>query len=127
MNRQAKLLERSRKKRIRVLIHDTVEENCKGCKENCSSLGWKNEVCLTKCPVGQMLQSLSIKLVGDEAKGTYVSTGEPIKKGRWTEDEELYLVNHAHLFAPMHLAVRLNRSPQTVNHKLWALRKGNVI
>jgi hypothetical protein len=50
-----------------------------------------------------------------------------LKKGRWSKDEEFYLLNHAKYFPIHHLAEKLNRSYKDVYSKLWRYKQEKKI
>jgi hypothetical protein len=51
----------------------------------------------------------------------------PLKNGRWSDEEVLYLLNHAQIFKIDHLARRLNRAYKDVYNKLWRFNQERKI
>lgn len=76
-----------------------------------------NQYCIKECSVGAELQRLSSILTKNEEQREPFKT----KSGRWSEEEELYLVNHMKLYSIDHMAVKLNREPQAVYNKIRRL------
>lgn len=119
-------MDRQEKRMIRLSINDILESECKVCEYNL--IGREGYLhCVRECPVGKNLQSLSNKLLEDKKgvrkRKVYEKEPEPYQRGPWSSDEEQYLINHVPYFKPMHIAKRLNRSPNTVYQKIYSLQK----
>lgn len=104
-----RLQKREIRKKICLLLN-----NCQGCEGTKTR---SNDLC-NACPVALEMQSLSAKLLEDEAPK---STQNGLKMGRWNDEEVLYLENHLNLFPLVHIAKRLNREEDTVLNKVIQL------
>jgi hypothetical protein len=117
-------MDRKEKKAIHLEITTLLDGNCAGCEYR--SLKNSENHCKNYCQVGKELIRLSSLLMKEptvkEEKTIQEEIVDPFKKGRWSKDEELYLINHAKIFKHDHLAKRLNRSPRDVYNKLYHLR-----
>lgn len=111
---------RSEKRKLRLDITKVLDGECALCE--CNTTGYERmQVCITTCPVGAKLKKLSQSLLSVDVANN--SPSLPLQKGRWTDDEILYLVNHKDRYSISHLAERLDRSPDSVYQKLTHLNK----
>lgn len=85
--------------------------------------------CIENCEVSLELQHLSSTLSKQESENHSEDQHEKseVKTGRWTADEEFYLLNHMERYSVDHLAIRLNRSPQSIYSKIFQLRVKKII
>ena len=112
-------MDRKEKRKIRRQISRLLDAKCKGCGFKKSQEHEK--YCSKTCPVGIHMQELMAQLCSDEVSITKAEPGEmpqSLKRGSWSDDEILYLVNHVSHFTVNHLAERLNRNPQSVYLKI---------
>ncbi|TCJ04880.1 zinc-finger domain-containing protein [Cytobacillus praedii] len=110
-------MSREIKRKIRIQIHELIESECMDCQYR---RGYENaHFCVNECPVGKELKSLSESLEGKNKE----SSDQLLNKGRWTEEEVFYLLNHLDLFKIPHLASKLNRPPGAVHSKAASLKK----
>jgi len=111
------IVSREEKRRVRIQIHELIENECMGCQYR---RGYENaSFCVNECPVGRELKSLSISLEVEPTE----NKEQVLTKGSWTEEEVFYLSNHLDLYNVPHLAARLNRTPSSVYTKVNSLRK----
>lgn len=108
---------REEKRKIRIQIHELIENECMGCQYR---RGYENaHFCVSECPVGKKLKSLSNSL-----EGTIMSEDvRVLNRGRWTEEEVFYLANHLVHYKVPHLAAKLNRTPSSVYAKVISIQK----
>ncbi|UII56685.1 hypothetical protein LS684_04260 [Cytobacillus spongiae] len=113
---------REEKREIRIKIHQVIEKDCKGCPIRYHE---QAQMCNSLCPVGEELQLLASNLIGDDYRLQRKKNKRPedVHKGRWNEEEELYLLHHMDLYPTDHLAKKLNRHPQSVYNKIVYFRK----
>lgn len=112
---------RQEKKEIRIEINNLLSSECGACEYR---NGYDNMTyCIRECPIGQKMQELSSRLVGNLKKFDESFDERPLKAGSWSKEEETYLLNHSKHFSTSHLAMRLHRSSPSVTAKLHALRK----
>lgn len=115
-------MNRKDKRQMRIQIHNLIESECKGCEQKSISGSFK--YCQNECPVGKRLKSLSASLEKEKRKlKSDEDEYKELKTGTWSDEEELYLLNHYPYFKIMHIAMRLNRAPRTVSVKLHSLKK----
>lgn len=114
-------MDRAQKRAIRKEIISILDSKCSSCP-----VEDKTNVCNSSCEVGERLRKLSSQLLNDEnANGHNRSNSH--KKGRWTEDEVYYLINHWKIVTFKTLCERLNRSPNQVHPKLQRLIKKGAL
>lgn len=115
-------MDRESKKAIRLKISSLLDERCAGCKYK--SAYKSNDFCNNYCEIGRELVHLSSQLERpqDVPEKPLSIPEESFKKGRWSKDEELYLINHFKLFSRNHLAKKLNRSTSDIYNKLYRLK-----
>ncbi len=113
-------MNREEKRVIRKQICRLLENECKNC-ENKRSYGETPVHCITVCPVGIKMQSLSNQLIQDERKKK--SNVNTFNEGPWSQEEEFYLLNHMNLFKLPHLSKRLNRNLTSISRKAYFLRR----
>jgi hypothetical protein len=120
-------VDRKQKKSIHLRITQLLDNHCKRCEFR--SIYNSHLHCNSNCPIGKELKNCSNTLLGkpiieepveDENNG-------PLLSGRWSDEEVLYLLNHAHIFKIEHLARRLNRSYKDVYNKLWRFKQERKI
>lgn len=119
-------MNRDEKKSIRKEITSILDSECKRCQYS-SSYKTKDSPCISVCPVSTQLQKLSSKLINDnegiKKKKEFIEDNKNIKRGSWTLEEEMYLINHSKYFSVRHIAKKLNRSLNAVYVKLDSLKK----
>lgn len=108
--KEGNVLDRKEKKKIRMNIIKVLDKHCGNCMMR---TGHSGKYCIDHCDVTNDLKKLSKKL---NVKKDIV---EPqYRTGKWTNDEEFYLLNHMHLYPLEHLSNQLNRDPQFVFNKM---------
>lgn len=118
-------MDRDRKREIRIKINDLLDNECK----HCEHYSWANhqDYCSRECKVGHEFFKLSRQLLLHDIENSNVDPEQevsiPLKVGKWSHDEEVYLLNHSRFFNANHIAQKLNRSKSSVNYKLHQLRK----
>jgi hypothetical protein len=123
-------MDRKEKKGIHLKIVHLLDQNCANCEFR--SIKNSHTYCKENCLIGQELYQLASKLVSSDKEeiqsvAKQEINKEPVKKGRWSSEEETYLINHYKLFTQKHLANRLNRSKRDVYNKIYNLKKMNKI
>jgi hypothetical protein len=127
-------MDRKQKKTIHLKITQLLDKHCKQC--DVRSTRKSHEICASGCSVGKELLKYGAMLLDSEDKpiveGNAGNTGinqneQPVNQGPWTEEEEFYIQNHAHIFDVLHLSKRLNRSYHDVYNKLLRLMKQKKI
>ncbi|MEH7490858.1 zinc-finger domain-containing protein [Neobacillus niacini] len=122
-------MDRKKKRAIHLRITHLLDSNCKGCEYRSVSSSYLH--CRENCPIGKELHICSSKLLGKSIvkimEREDAEYNGPLLSGRWTEEEEFYLFNHADTFTIEHLAKRLNRAHKDVYNKLWRLKKDKKI
>ena len=117
-------LDRKEKRKIRLQIIQILNEECGNCmyrKDN-----QFNSMCHRFCTFGKNMQQLQAKMEAKEEEKLQQAKEQPIKKfhkGRFTPEEEFYLLRHMDLYSLTHLANRLNRSLSSVSLKIKQLRR----
>lgn len=118
-------MDRKEKRKIRLDIIQILNDECGNCvykKDN-----QFNIMCHRFCTFGKQMQELQAKLeITAEEINVQAITKQPIKpykKGRFSPEEEFYLIHHMDLYSLTHLANRLNRSLSSVSLKVKQLRK----
>jgi hypothetical protein len=115
--RRIGIVSREKKRKIRIQIHELIESECMDCQYR---RGYENaHFCIKECPVGKKLKSLSDSLEGK----TTETSDQVLNKGRWSEEEVFYLLNHLEHFKIPHLASKLNRPPGAVHSKAASLKR----
>lgn len=110
-------MSREEKRKIRIQIHELIDNECMGCQYRC---GYENaHFCVSECPVGKELKTLSNSL--EEAIPS--EDVQALNKGHWTEEEVFYLANHLDQYKVPHLAAKLNRTPSSVYAKVISIQK----
>lgn len=102
-------MERLAKKQIRMSIIRVLDSRCQTCMMRS---GHNGQYCLKECEVTTQLQKLSSQL----PKNENVNDSE-YRTGKWSNDEEFYLLNHMDHYSIEHLSRRLNRDPEFVCNK----------
>ncbi|MBG9586891.1 zinc-finger domain-containing protein [Cytobacillus firmus] len=110
-------MSREEKRKIRKELNDLMDSHCNSCEFRSGYEG--NKQCLSNCQIGEQLRSFTAMLVKDPIS---VEEEAPVKKGRWQEEEEIYLLNHLPYFSVEHIAMRLNRHPNHVSGKIHRLK-----
>ncbi|CEG25972.1 hypothetical protein BN1002_00810 [Bacillus sp. B-jedd] len=111
MNRKEKMV-------IRRQISTILETKCGRCVYR---KGDSISIC-SKCPTGQQLQTISNKLWnGNRISAAPVNHNS--KRRVWTEEEDLYLLNHKKYFSVDHIAEKLGRTVYAVNTRMTKLRR----
>lgn len=113
-------MDRKLKKAINLKITQILDSKCALCEYRLE----KNRAthCNEYCPVLGELQEYSSMLVSDEKKKVISKQENQFNKGRWSMDDEFYLIHHVGLFSNEHLAKKLNRSPKDLNNKIYRLK-----
>lgn len=116
-------MDRLEKKKLRLEIEKILDEDCRTCPFNKDAEYYHH--CRNICPSGLKMQAITDELAAGKLNIYAPTTQERHKPrcGRWTKDEELYLVNHLKHFDVAHIAKRLNRDETSVWAKIQRLRK----
>ncbi|PKG23929.1 hypothetical protein [Niallia nealsonii] len=116
-------MDKGEKKKIRLEIIGILNTECSNCpylKDN-----QFNKMCHHTCTFGKRMQELQVKMEtkAEEVKVMKKQSVKPYNKGRYTPEEEFYLLHHMDLYRLTHLANRLNRSLSSVSLKIKQLRR----
>jgi hypothetical protein len=126
---------RIEKRLIRKEITSRLDLHCRNCKLVKANQS-KDPYCNAKCPIGLQLQELALKLVtdADEVKDQVINQEKPkriadppLNRGRWSDEEVFYLINHLRHFSIEHIAERLQRSVASVYNKAHVYKKANRV
>lgn len=120
-------MNRLEKKNVRLNMIRILDTRCRGCEMRSDYDA--HRFCIENCDVSLELQHLSSTLLKQEPENHSVDHQEKneVKSGRWTSDEEFYLLNHMSRYSVDHLAERLNRSPQSIYSKIYQFRVKKII
>lgn len=123
-------MDRKLKRAINLKITRILDSQCPSCKY-CLE---KNRIvhCKENCSVFNELNRLSSMLVNDESKEkvlkpTIQENLSQVIKGRYSEEDEFYLIHHAKYFSKEHLAKKLNRDVHDIYNKIYRLKLANKI
>jgi hypothetical protein len=111
------VLSRDEKREIRMKITDLLDQHCRSCPNGKEH---HKNVCLG-CSVLSQIQCLSKQLF-DKNNNSEKVLGV-VKTGKFTEDEDLYLMNHISHFDVDHISKRLGRTTRSVNVRLNYLKQ----
>lgn len=119
--RMIKVLSRDEKREIRKKITDLLDQYCQSCPNRKE---FHKNVCLG-CSVLSQIQCLSKHLFDKNNNSEKVLGG--VKTGKFTEDEDLYLMNHISHFDVDHISERLGRTTRSVTVRLNYLKQSKKI
>lgn len=109
---------KTEKQRIRLKIAKILDTHCRQCKYF-SMPNFRMSPC-RQCPYGKRMQELSRPLWGEDREADLRG-----KTGRWTEDEDFYLLNHYGIQPIETLSARTGRSIQAIRKRLETLKEVN--
>jgi hypothetical protein len=122
-----RVMDRKQKKDILLNITQLLDQKCAKCEYKYGK--GSPSYCKENCSVFEELNNLSSKLINDEhpKKQEVIKKKHGFKTGRWSNEDEFYLIHHAGLFSYEHLAKKLNRYPKDVYNKIWRLKVAKKI
>jgi hypothetical protein len=119
-------MDRRQKKVIHLRIAQLLDDHCNGCEYRSINSSYLH--CRNNCSIGKELNNCANMLLGIPIiKEPVEETTGQLLKGKWSTEEEFYLLNHAKFFTVDHLSKRLNRSYRDVYNKLWRWKKDKKI
>lgn len=120
---------REEKRAIRKQIIGILDTECNGCQYEKGYTN--NRICRDVCPVGAKIQHLSSFLLNNSSVNQFdqekLAAPDPSQRRPWTRDEDIYLLNHAKYFSSVHLAIKLNRTPNSIYTRLSKLKSNEKI
>jgi hypothetical protein len=117
-------MDRKRKRAIHLKITQLLDEHCTSCDFRGKNKSHSH--CKHNCPIGKEFAIYSSMLEGT-GNDHFAVPEDSLNTGRWTKEEEIYLINHANIFKVDHLAKTLNRSHGSVWNKLTRLKKAKIL
>ncbi|MGG3808757.1 hypothetical protein [Geobacillus thermodenitrificans] len=108
---------KSEKRRIRMQVLEILDKYCQQCP-----YGHKNESYVPlcrQCPHGQRMQELARPLWSNNGEASACG-----KTGKWTEEEDFYILNHYGVQPIEVLSARTGRSIQAIRKRLETLKGG---
>ena len=107
------------KRHIRMQVIQMLDQHCQQC-EYYSKLNSCMSVC-RQCPYGQRMQELTRPLwEGCDTDPYFRST----KAGRWSREEDFYLIHHYDVLPIEALSARLGRTAESIEKRIAELKGG---
>ncbi|MEB3752518.1 hypothetical protein MKY25_01545 [Geobacillus sp. FSL W8-0032] len=110
---------KTEKRRIRLQAIQILDQHCQRCEYH-SKLNSCMSVC-RECPHGQRMQEISRPLWEENDFDPYFLSH---RVGRWSRDEDFYLVNHYDVHPVEVLAARLGRTTEAIRKRIAELKGG---